>query len=271
MNHYLTTVVSLAQPSSSCTKHYIRIISHALTRPTPTIHEKHHILPKSFNLGGGKDPANIVYLTCREHCIVHKLLSRMFSGPLKRSMQYAYWAMVSLFDCNRRSVSKYYSDAKHTLKLARAGTVRTVESRINQSIRQRGMNAGPNNPMYGKTGNLHHGYGKPSPFAGKTHTDETKLKMSKHNIMRRDPYAGSRIRWTPDKIQAHSLTMSGSGNHNAKQWQLTHTVTGEIIIVNDLKQFCTSMNWNYKSLMSARGARKPYKEYAIDILTHPSL
>ena len=37
--------------------------------------EKHHILPKSFNLGGEKDSLNYAFLTAREHFVCHKLLT----------------------------------------------------------------------------------------------------------------------------------------------------------------------------------------------------
>nr|MCK4929776.1 hypothetical protein [Nanoarchaeota archaeon] len=42
-------------------------------------------------------------------------------------------------------------------------------------------NLGKNNPMYGKRGNLNHMYGKISPMLGKTHTKETKKKISLAN------------------------------------------------------------------------------------------
>lgn len=42
--------------------------------------EKHHILPKSFNMGGEKDELNFAYLSIREHFICHLLLTKMFSS-----------------------------------------------------------------------------------------------------------------------------------------------------------------------------------------------
>ena len=40
--------------------------------------EKHHILPKSFNIGGEKDKQNFSYLSIHEHFVVHHLLTKMF-------------------------------------------------------------------------------------------------------------------------------------------------------------------------------------------------
>lgn len=45
--------------------------------------EKHHILPKSFGLGGYRDFNNYVFLTAREHFIAHRLLAKMFSKENK--------------------------------------------------------------------------------------------------------------------------------------------------------------------------------------------
>jgi hypothetical protein len=63
------------------TRWYARIITNAMTRPAPTGYtEKHHILPKSFELGGVRDKRNIVTLTAREHFVCHWLLTKMFKS-----------------------------------------------------------------------------------------------------------------------------------------------------------------------------------------------
>jgi hypothetical protein len=48
--------------------------------------EKHHILPKSFKMGGVSDALNIVFLSAREHFIVHKLLIKFSKNNLKFKM-----------------------------------------------------------------------------------------------------------------------------------------------------------------------------------------
>lgn len=54
-----------------------------------TYTEGHHILPKSFRMGGEKDPTNYAYLTLREHFICHHLLTKMFLGKLRSKMTYS--------------------------------------------------------------------------------------------------------------------------------------------------------------------------------------
>lgn len=52
---------------------YFRIINRAKSRPTGDEH--HHIIPRS--LGGGDEHENLVWLTYREHFLVHRLLPKM--------------------------------------------------------------------------------------------------------------------------------------------------------------------------------------------------
>jgi len=49
--------------------------------------ERHHIIPKS--LGGQDDKSNMVFLTAREHFIVHLLLTKMTKGAEKSKMVFA--------------------------------------------------------------------------------------------------------------------------------------------------------------------------------------
>lgn len=96
-------------------------------------------------------------------------------------------------------------------------------------------------------------------------SQETRDKMSTNNIMRKDRFASSRVRWTTEARQQHSLLMTTS-NNNQKQWKITNLVTSDTIIVTHLKQYCTEHDLNYKSLMARRSLRKPYKNLIIDIL-----
>lgn len=68
--------------------------------------EGHHILPKSFNIGGATDKDNIVFLTPREHFMCHYLLTKMSIGENKVKMDYAF----TCFNANSlRKLSKKYS------------------------------------------------------------------------------------------------------------------------------------------------------------------
>jgi hypothetical protein len=92
-NHYLTLVCNIAL-KNKYTRWYFNIISRALERSRNRTDAKallgyvegHHILPRSFDLGGQKDKINIVYLTAREHFIIHVLLIKMFTGSFKYKM-----------------------------------------------------------------------------------------------------------------------------------------------------------------------------------------
>lgn len=65
---------------------------------TDVYFEKHHILPRSFRMGGETDKTNLVNLTAREHLICHKLLVKMCSSPQhKKSMQYGLWRLTTKF------------------------------------------------------------------------------------------------------------------------------------------------------------------------------
>lgn len=75
---------------------YVDIITNAMNRKTlPDYYEKHHILPKSFEMGGEKDINNIVKLTAREHFLVHCFLVKFSKGKFKIKMEYALNRMVN--------------------------------------------------------------------------------------------------------------------------------------------------------------------------------
>jgi hypothetical protein len=260
----LTTVTT----DNKYTTWYLNIIQQAINTPPSSdqLLERHHIIPKSWKMGGESDPLNIAVLTVKQHFVVHHLLTKMVIGPLKSKMGYAFWAMCTLHNNRRTVLSKHYVAAKELAIAARRQFRHTPESRARISAALKGKYVGQLNSMYGKTGEAHHGYGKPSPFSGRTHTNESKQLMSDNNIMKRDPYAGSVVRWTDITKQEHSMKMCGSGNTHAKTWSVTCITTGEVRHVTDLKLFCVNESWNYASMMSMRSINKPYKGYIIDIL-----
>ena len=80
MNIYLQRLLSIST-STKYTKWYCSIIENAISRVEALdYYEGHHILPKSFKMGGEIDPVNIVKLTSREHFICHRLLPKMLSS-----------------------------------------------------------------------------------------------------------------------------------------------------------------------------------------------
>jgi hypothetical protein len=55
--------------------------------------EGHHIIPVSFNLGGNTDLNNIVFLTSKEHIMVHRLMCKFLSGEYKTKSLRAFHCM----------------------------------------------------------------------------------------------------------------------------------------------------------------------------------
>ena len=97
---------------------------------------KHHVIPK--HMGGSDDPSNLIELTVEEHAEAHKKLFEQYG----RWQDEVAWKTLS-------------------------GQIPSAEiNHIIAVIR----NTGKNNHMFGKTGPLHHNYGK-------KHSDETKEKI----------------------------------------------------------------------------------------------
>jgi hypothetical protein len=72
---WIEKIQEIALPNKY-TKWYISIVGK--TTPRIGVTEKHHILPRSFDLGGNTEKENLVELTTKEHFICHVLLTKMF-------------------------------------------------------------------------------------------------------------------------------------------------------------------------------------------------
>jgi len=154
-------------------KLYEQIINVARERSLlPGIYfETHHIVPKS--LGGSDSASNLVKLTAKEHFVAHHLLWKIYRN---KEMTHAFMLM-----CNtKRGGEKFKINAKEYQLL----------KEDNRKFRSEFMNGRPGNNL-GKTlpqewrDNISKGQkgkpkkkGNPSPFKGKTHTIETKRKIS---------------------------------------------------------------------------------------------
>ncbi len=153
--NYLTQLLQLSNNSKYAIV-YCNIVSRALARATTkkdaiallsTI-EQHHILPKSFKMGGDKDTANIAFLTPREHFISHKLLMRMFDDlSLTRKMRYGFVCFTMNKTGHRILRAIDYAKAKEEM------------SKLSKMKRPWNL-------------------GKESPFKGKTHTPEKCAQIS---------------------------------------------------------------------------------------------
>lgn len=195
MNTYIQTL-SEVSISNKYLRWYISICERAQLRASTRKEAKallgytelHHILPKSFKLGGDKDSVNYVFLSAREHFICHLLLCKFSIGSNLSKM---------IFAANRQS-----TDGKHTSKsyewLKRQHSL-IYKTEYAQTFILRGIN----HPMYGekqseesklKNRNTQLGRKSPvspenidkhrqrmletNPFKGKTHTEETRKRMS---------------------------------------------------------------------------------------------
>jgi len=128
---------------------YYNIIDSAQFRKVPSITEKHHIIPKS--LGGSDAPENLAYLTPREHYICHACLTKITQGEALNKMIYAFWCMSNRFNKSQFSRSRLYEQA-------RSAFVKTKSEAMK---------------------------GAGNHFHGRTHSKETRRKMSENNAMRR--------------------------------------------------------------------------------------
>ena len=121
--------------------------------------EAHHILPKSIFPEYENDKWNLVLLTGREHFICHILLSRFTKGRARFLANCAIGIMSNGKNLERLLGQKL--TARH-YELARRANAEKMR--------------GENNPMRNRDNT-----GKNNAFYGKTHSEETKQKISAAN------------------------------------------------------------------------------------------
>lgn len=140
-------------------------------------------------MGGSDNPDNLVVLTAREHYLCHCLLLKMVDHPKhKRSMAYALTTMSRSNGQGRRMNSRGY----HLIRVLASQHI----SGSNNFFWGRGEEQrGEKNPMWKKPFNLDWSEerksahskkmsqsfrGERNPFYGKTHTIETRDRLSAH-------------------------------------------------------------------------------------------
>lgn len=149
--------------------------------------ENHHIIPKS--LSGQNNKENIVRLTAREHFIVHWLLMKMVSET-KHVFQMAN-AFNRMLSKGRDDQFRYYPSSK-IYELAR----------IESNIKRKGM------PSSNK--------GKPSPFKGRTHSEESKKKVGNANRGKKRSEETKKKLSVAGKIRKHSEETKKKMSESAK-------------------------------------------------------
>ena len=148
MEKYLELLLSISN-KNKYSRWYTSIIMRASNRKEQLLgySEKHHILPKSFRMGGEKDKLNLVRLTSREHFICHVLLLKMVGGNLKYRMGRALLGMKRSPSQQRYFNSRLYEsmrghlkhseDSKLKMSIARKGTKATEKTKRTLSASQK--------------------------------------------------------------------------------------------------------------------------------------
>ena len=164
-------------------------------------YEAHHIQPKSFGgKGDGRNTIhpNIALLTPKEHYIAHLLLVAMY--PNSPAMHKALWNM-----CNVKKDLRFKPSAK---------TYCTIRTNYIKNT------SGSGNHFFGKS---HSDESKlkiglkakgRQTFLGKTHSEESKLKMRKFQL-------GKTL--SSDIKNKISISISGGNHYNAKKIICTET------------------------------------------------
>jgi hypothetical protein len=217
--------------------------------------EKHHIIPKSFGLGGVADPENLVSLTAREHYIAHLLLSKMFTDKTYRNkMQYALWRLTT------RKVN--YIPNSHSYEYARKQAVELAKNKID-SLDTRSKKARP---------------GKLNGMWGRTHTQEVKDKLATiaiknlagktyedlYGIERADQLKKDRSIKLKDYLQKNPEKRQGKNNSNSKKYKFIDPSKKTYIVEGNLKSFCKQNSLDTGSVIACvKGRRASYKGWTI--------
>ena len=149
--------MSRAQERASTRKEAKTICSGAI--------DLHHILPKSFGLGGEKDPTNYAFLTNREHLVAHWLLPKMLTGKFYRKMICALHRMQGRHSkdllyatkITSRMFARLREQHSKTISKMLTGVKKTPEHCEKIRARQLGRKCptqqckGEDNPMFGRT------------------------------------------------------------------------------------------------------------------------
>ena len=141
-----------------------KIIQRAIQRFKPQGYaERHHILPRS--MGGTNHEDNLVYLTGREHCIIHLLLAKIYNND-------SMWYALNCMTLTRKIKSRAYEIG------------RKKQAEVNSRL------------MKGRfAGEKHYAFGKPGMFTGKKHTEKVKKQLSElasKKLGEKNPFFGKK-------------------------------------------------------------------------------
>ena len=139
-------------------------------------HERHHIIPRC--LGGTDNENNLIDLFAKEHFIAHKLLAQ--ENPENNSLIYAWSCMAFVKGDNQERYelsAEEYDEARKAISEVMRNRIITDETRENM---RRASREKVQNPEYiQKQKDSHKGLqaGENNPMFGKRHSEETRIKI----------------------------------------------------------------------------------------------
>lgn len=111
---------------------YTNIVGQAKNRLRFLHSERHHVKPRA--MGGGGEPENLVWLTYREHFLVHWLLTKFTMGPDRQKMLHALTQMTWCSKSHTRIISGWrFELVKRTRSESRKNFRYSAESRKKMS------------------------------------------------------------------------------------------------------------------------------------------
>lgn len=195
--------------------------------------EGHHIVPRSFKLGGETDSNNIVYLTSKEHIIIHHLMCKFLVDEYKTKSQRGFYRMCY-------SISKYHQRTPHVSKRLLLESRKAVSeansgyaSAVCSITQKRLGKVSVDDPRWKteeivstslgwkdteqtrRNKSLAH-RGKKNNMWGKTHTEEARKKIRENRIYDTD----------------------GKKNPNANRWKIVSPKNEVFIVEGEFEKFC---------------------------------
>lgn len=168
-----------------------------------TRYERHHIYPKSFG-GTHKDKA---YLTCREHFLVHWLLTKFTTRRARMKMAYALTIFQAKTDKHNRAISGWQYER---IRLERGMCKPTEEAREKISKALKGRILPPfsdehkANISKARKGFKHSEETK-EKLRGHKHSEETRKKISENSKRLRGPRGSSYSRSSVHRLKKRGV------------------------------------------------------------------
>lgn len=251
-------------------KVYTQLISHRKDNPLEKSKdlytELHHILPRC--LGGTDDEVNLVRLTAREHFIAHRLLAKMYPSVI--DLRFAALKMArkrgSPF-MNSRLFELY--KAEHAEFMSRFISQRVVSpaTRIKISKFMKGRFVGEKNGFFGRTHSqetkdkislINKGKESPNP-KGVPRSEKDRLAI-REGVLRGDKHPMK----DPEIARRHSEKMKGKrfteehkqkiAQANSSNWELTNPEGETLEHRGSLEKFCIKHNLSVRMLEASKNA-----------------